>query len=352
MGFKADTLRVLVASPSEMAEERLAVVEAIQDWNDQHAASELAVLLPVRWETHSMPQAGARPQGAINRQFVSECDLLIGMFWTRIGTKTGVTESGTVEEIDQFVAAGKPAMLYFSDRPINPSKVDADQLKKLIDFKHETYQTALTGSFSGIDQVRKIVLRDLVRQVRAVHKPRPRRVEKGAGMTDMIVKLASSGVNPDQYRQWREVIAESQRKGTATHDPIPVEEVGPNGCPTGYDDEGNKVEWIEEDGETWGMILRRSDGAINEAHSEFWDKVWYNRHLGWHHEVMDGGGPETLSNSQLEIYERARKGAKRIERKFGKRNLRWTDFEWGLLSGRLSALAWVGGAEWDESLDT
>jgi hypothetical protein len=42
------------------------------------------------------------------------------MFWTKLGTDTGVADSGTVEEIDQFVSAGKPALLYFSSRPINP----------------------------------------------------------------------------------------------------------------------------------------------------------------------------------------------------------------------------------------
>src|SRR5205814_1200502 len=124
MPFKSDTYRVLIASPSDMSEERKTVMNTIHDWNVQHAAAELITLLPVMWETHAMPQSGISPQEAINKQLVSECDILVGMFWTRIGTRTGAAASGTVEEVERFVAANKPALLYFSNRPIHPDKIN------------------------------------------------------------------------------------------------------------------------------------------------------------------------------------------------------------------------------------
>lgn len=148
-------------------------------------------MLPVKWETHATPEAGVRPQSAINHQLATNSDLLIGMFWTKLGTNTGVAESGTVEEIDQFVSAGKPAMLYFSSGPVDPNKIDLKQHKKLRQFKNETYRTALVGGFSSIPEFQNTLLRDLtnqIRQIRSGRRPsRTDKLEQAAKITELML---------------------------------------------------------------------------------------------------------------------------------------------------------------------
>lgn len=95
--------------------------------------------------------------------------------------------------------------------------------------------------------------------------------------------------------------------------------------------------------------------------NELEQKIWYNRHQIRLNKVKTGQikiidrqqfNIKTASTTIVDdIWKGAQKSAEAIEMKYGKSNLIWDDFEWGMLNGKLSAIRWVIGDEWD-NLDT
>lgn len=153
MPAQVTVYRVLIASPSDVPSERKGIAEAIHNWNSVHAIAERVMLLPVMWETDVRPQTGGRPQEFINQQIVRDCDILVGVFWTRIGTPTGKEDSGTVEEIKEFLGQGKHVMLYFSERPIEPSKLDSEQYSRLQEFKEWCKENSVYWTYRSTPQL-------------------------------------------------------------------------------------------------------------------------------------------------------------------------------------------------------
>jgi len=95
------------------------------------------------------------------------------------------------------------------------------------------------------------------------------------------------------------------------------------------------------------IFEHRTMDEVNTVIGELFDKVWYNRHQELK-ELIEEGQEEC----DPQIWKDALKAAKKIEDKYGEENLGpYDDFEWGMLNGKLSALRWLVGYEWD-MLDT
>jgi len=162
--------RVLVASPSDCVAERKMIPDVIRGWNASHSFSSAAILEPVLWETHARPAMADRPQSVINKQLVDNCDILVGTFWTRLGTATGNAESGTAEEIEEFRAKGKPVLLYFSSAPVVPDSLDAEQYQALRDYKQKLGAAGLYFQYENLESLRDLLQRHLAGTMAELHR--------------------------------------------------------------------------------------------------------------------------------------------------------------------------------------
>jgi hypothetical protein len=90
----------------------------------------------------------------------------------------------------------------------------------------------------------------------------------------------------------------------------------------------------------------RSVKEIVAAEDELFTRVWYGR-KGTAAQYRAEGTPEDIIKGML-------RGKRDAEKRFGKKSLMdnmKTDWDWGFVSGKLSAIRWVLGEEWD-FLDT
>ncbi|MHB1861605.1 MAG: hypothetical protein ACYCVL_01435 [Gemmatimonadaceae bacterium] len=130
-------------------------------------------------------------------------------------------------------------------------------------------------------------------------------------------------------------------------------DVGPNGYRVEILENGDQVEWIpdeEDPGNEWPLLLMRGRKSIINEYEEHWDKVSWDRQQK--HLDISESEEAAMPDDQREMPMEIRRGVERVEKKYGIENLGWDDFGWGLLCGRMSALAWVLGSEWDASVDT
>jgi hypothetical protein len=111
--------------------------------------------------TGNNPSLGGPAQGVINEQIVDDADILIATFWTRLGTPTAAADSGTLEEIDRFRAAGRPVFVYFCNQPVAPLDSDTTGVERVKAYREKLKTEGLFSEYVTEDELRRKVRDDL-----------------------------------------------------------------------------------------------------------------------------------------------------------------------------------------------
>ncbi len=167
MPEQATILRVFIASPGDVSEERAILEQVVRELNNVWGKSFSIRVELVDWQTHVHPGISTDPQAVINEQIRDDYDIFIGILWTKIGTPTGRAPSGTIEEYLRAYNRYKAnpdnvrVMFYFKTTPIAPTEIDPDQLKQVKDFQNSLGKESLYSKFSTPDEFEAFVRQHL-----------------------------------------------------------------------------------------------------------------------------------------------------------------------------------------------
>ncbi len=128
--------------------------------------------------------------------------------------------------------------------------------------------------------------------------------------------------------------------------------------------ESRNPDLIRDSGAYFGLTPDfRSLSELLDEEERLTEQIWYNRHMVRRSSIENGiikVLPDAeysrfpyKSNQILDsIWEDALNAAKEVEKRQGIENLGpWDDIEWGMINGKLSAVRWILGYDWD-MLDT
>ncbi|MDI6645214.1 MAG: DUF4062 domain-containing protein [Methanobacteriaceae archaeon] len=170
MPRKETILRVFVASPNDVKDEREILEDVIREINKVWGKKLGTRFELVRWETDTFPDIGPDAQEAINEQ-IDDYDIFIGIMGASFGSPTNRAGSGTEEEFERAYQKYKEnpnqikIMFYFKNPSMNINTIDIDQLKKVRDFKDNLKDKGLYREYEDIQEFQNLVRMNLSRQM-------------------------------------------------------------------------------------------------------------------------------------------------------------------------------------------
>lgn len=167
MPFSAQIYALLFSSPGDVSKDVEFAAGAVQRWNVIYGKEFGANVMPLHWSTAAAAEFGVRPQQSLNDQLVEQADIVIALFWHRVGTDTGKAASGTVEEIEEAYRRGAQVAVLRCVKPIAPTDVDHEQIEKLNAYLQSIRDRALILEYEDTDSLRQRVETILTRTITA-----------------------------------------------------------------------------------------------------------------------------------------------------------------------------------------
>lgn len=164
------SLRIIIASPDDLLQEREICHEIINEFNNT-TGKNLGIHLE-SLDGGKLTSSMGRPEEIVLKQFeLNSCDLFIGLLWTRFGTPTGKIsnisstqfQSGTQEEFENAyrlsIEKGSPQIIFYKcNRDAKLTSINPEQLKdvnKFFDnFKHTGEHPGLYKNFDDLESLR------------------------------------------------------------------------------------------------------------------------------------------------------------------------------------------------------
>ena len=145
MPHSIEKYKILVASPSDVRDERESMEEVINELNRTYGERNNLVIELIKWETHSAPAASETDvQDKIDKDLGSDYDLFIGILWKTFGSPTIKYKSGTEQEFRNAYIKFKEKsnssqiLFYFkTSAPTSLTDIDPSQLELINKFKSE-----------------------------------------------------------------------------------------------------------------------------------------------------------------------------------------------------------------------
>jgi len=167
-------LRIVVASPSDVQDERKLLDGIIEELNRGIAATMNVRLELCRWETDAFPGFHPEgPQGLIDPILkIEDCDIFLGIFGRRFGTPAKGAASGTEHEFQtayqSWKARGRPQIMFYfkEDRQLPQTAEEQEQRARLDQFKKNFPKEGFSWNYKNKKDFERLVRNNLTQYLR------------------------------------------------------------------------------------------------------------------------------------------------------------------------------------------